>query len=194
MILFTCLIDDFCVIPKRRSPNKTKWRKDGSERKYLENKRALAWEFKKRYTGEMIQEFVLLSCSIHLPHRRITDLGNLVGTIEDALQEAGIVENDYLISDYGRCRRRQKTGGPARVAITLRRPNEDELEELRKKQKEIEVMREHIGVLGDAIDDLTLALSQWIDGYPFDEDHKYKQRKLVDHACALIGKPRTIKE
>lgn len=44
------------------------------------------------------------------------------------------------------------------------------------------------------INDLTLSLSMWMNDYPFDDDHKTKQRILMDNACAMIGKPRTIEE
>lgn len=48
--------------------------------------------------------------------------------------------------------------------------------------------------LADMINDLTLSLSMWIDGYPFDEDHRYKQRDMIYRACVMIGKPNTIEE
>ncbi len=48
--------------------------------------------------------------------------------------------------------------------------------------------------LKSLINDLTLALEMWIDGYPFDEDHKAKQRMLINRASFAIGKPRNIKE
>jgi len=48
--------------------------------------------------------------------------------------------------------------------------------------------------LADVINDLTLALELWVEGYPFDEDHKEKHRKLNEYACRLIDKPVTIEE
>ena len=53
---------------------------------------------------------------------------------------------------------------------------------------------EHNKYLSSMINDLTLTLGLWIDGYPFDEDHIEKQKRMVDNACLLIGKPRTIEE
>ena len=44
------------------------------------------------------------------------------------------------------------------------------------------------------INDLTLSLEMWIDGYPFDDNHKEKQKMMINNACLLIGKPRTIEE
>ena len=48
--------------------------------------------------------------------------------------------------------------------------------------------------LSDIINDLTLSLEMWIDGYPFDDDHICKQRDMIDNACLLIGKPRNMEE
>ena len=48
--------------------------------------------------------------------------------------------------------------------------------------------------LADMINDLTLSLSMWIGGYPFDEDHKCKQRDMIYRACVMIGKPNTMEE
>ena len=48
--------------------------------------------------------------------------------------------------------------------------------------------------LSNMINDLTLSLEMWINGYPFDEDHKIKQKMMIDNACLLIGKPRDIEE
>ena len=53
---------------------------------------------------------------------------------------------------------------------------------------------EHNKHLSTMINDLTLLLDMWIDGYPFDEDHLKKQKTLVDIACFMIGKPRTVDE
>lgn len=44
------------------------------------------------------------------------------------------------------------------------------------------------------INDLTLALEMTLDGYRFDEDHREKQRALIERSCVLIGKPRSIEE
>ena len=102
--LFNCTIEDFGLIPKRRCPNKTKFRKGSPEQKYLQNKEALAWELKSRWKGKKpILCDLSLSCGIHLNHKRIVDLGNLIGTIEDALQDAGIIGNDYQIKKYEQC-------------------------------------------------------------------------------------------
>ena len=53
---------------------------------------------------------------------------------------------------------------------------------------------DYIKQLQDVINDLTLSLGMWLEGYPFDNHHKSKQKQMIDHACVLIGKPRTIEE
>ena len=53
---------------------------------------------------------------------------------------------------------------------------------------------DHVKQLQDTINDLTLSLEMWLGDYPFDDDHKSKQKRMIDNACVLIGKPRTIEE
>ena len=57
-----------------------------------------------------------------------------------------------------------------------------------------EFKNEYIKELQDTINDLTLSLASWIEGYPFDGHHIFKQTIMIDHACVIIGKPRTIEE
>ena len=54
--------------------------------------------------------------------------------------------------------------------------------------------QDHVKQLQDTINDLTLSLEMWLGDYPFDDDHKYKQKQMINNACVLIGKPRTIEE
>ena len=48
--------------------------------------------------------------------------------------------------------------------------------------------------LSDMINDLTLVMGLWLDGYHFDDDDIVKYRALLSRACALIGKPQTMVE
>ena len=48
--------------------------------------------------------------------------------------------------------------------------------------------------LADMINDLTLSLELWLDGYEFDDEDPIKLRRLLNRACVLIGKPRTMEE
>lgn len=87
----------------------------------------------------------------------------------------------------------------------LMRPDKElSIEDIERRDNLIEKIEGHydmiVGVCpsnskyASIINDLTLSLSMWIDGYPFDDDHKAKQREMIDNACVMIGKPRTIEE
>lgn len=47
---------------------------------------------------------------------------------------------------------------------------------------------------GNLINDLWLALSLYVGGYPFDEDHKVKHRILIKRAQQKLGIPETLEE
>ena len=44
------------------------------------------------------------------------------------------------------------------------------------------------------INDLTMSLGLWLDGYTMDAEDPEKLRNLLKTACAAIGKPRTMEE
>lgn len=48
--------------------------------------------------------------------------------------------------------------------------------------------------LKNIINDLTLSLEMWIEGYHFDENHISKQKNLIKRANNLIGKPNSIED
>lgn len=68
---------------------------------------------------------------------------------------------------------------------------EEQVKELKTK---IEKLEEHIKWSNHAINDLTLCLSMWHGKYPFDEDHVYKQKIMINNASVLIGKARSENE
>ena len=122
-LLFRAMIEGFELMPKIRLPrfNQTRFKRGRPNRytKYLDMKKALAWEFKKAYTSNLpLQGELSLSCSIHLKHRRKTDLDNCIGSVLDALQYAGIIDDDSQIKEFGRCVLFQD--GVARVVVELR--------------------------------------------------------------------------
>jgi crossover junction endodeoxyribonuclease RusA len=56
-----------------------------------------------------------------VPDRRKRDLGNLIKSVEDALQEAHVFDDDYYISDYGKMSRKPFNPDiPAHAVVTLR--------------------------------------------------------------------------
>lgn len=48
--------------------------------------------------------------------------------------------------------------------------------------------------LKSIINDLILVIEMYIHGYSFDENHIFKQKRLIEYSSLLIGRPRTIKE
>ena len=56
--------------------------------------------------------------------------------------------------------------------------NKDNLKSLPKENSE----------LLDILNDLILGFGMYIDGYPFDEDHKKKQKKLLLRANLILNK------
>ena len=56
------------------------------------------------------------------------------------------------------------------------------------------VMSHTIRRLSDTINSLTATVSLYLRQYPFDDDHRAKQQMMVDSACLMIGKPRTVEE
>lgn len=48
--------------------------------------------------------------------------------------------------------------------------------------------------LKSIINDLILAIEMYIHDYSFDENHIFKQKRLIEYSSLLIGRPRTIKE
>ena len=119
-ILFQATIEDFHLVPFMHLTQKTKWSKDGQ--RYLKSQADLAMLFKAKYKRrEPIDEFCVISMSVHVPHKRHVDVTNLLKAVEDALQYGGILENDYLIAGIDKTRRHQKSKGPARVVVSLKR-------------------------------------------------------------------------
>ena len=66
---------------------------------------------------------VILSWSVHLPHRRRVDADNVGKAIQDALEKAGVIENDRWIRGTDRTRLWQD--GQKRVIVVLRRLGDD---------------------------------------------------------------------
>lgn len=55
-------------------------------------------------------------------------------------------------------------------------------------------LQKYAGYMSSTINDLTLSLEMWLDGYEFDAEYPIKLNNLLDFACVLIGKPRTMEE
>lgn len=126
-IIFTCSLDDFEIFSKVRMTGPGKWSKRA--RRQLDNQSALATWFKMAYSGggdrEPINEPCILSFAVHLPHRRRVDVDNIQKAIQDALQYGGVIEDDYLIRGTDSTRLWQKSKGPARICVTLKKLDEE---------------------------------------------------------------------
>lgn len=76
--------------------------------------------------------------------------------------------------------------------IRLRKMEENHLPDL--DHKDCGILAEMLDDLSNAINDLTLVVDLYADGYAFDEHHKQKHKKLTVAASRLIGKATTIEE
>lgn len=122
MILFSALIEDIVVIPYVRMTRKSTW--TPRAQRYLKSQQDLATMFKQHYKKkEPISEPCILSYSVHLPHKRRVDDDNIRKALQDALQYAGIVEDDRWIKGSDKARTWQD--GRSRVAVTLKRLGEE---------------------------------------------------------------------
>src|SRR5574337_1759923 len=116
--LFKAVIDNFTLIPKVRTTQASKFLPRA--KRQLDNQSQLAWELKRFWNGNSAIDYpVEIIFSVHLPHRRRVDIDNLLKSIMDALQYAGIIENDSIIK--GICRSRIFHDGASRVEVSLKR-------------------------------------------------------------------------
>jgi hypothetical protein len=67
-------------------------------------------------------------------------------------------------------------------------------EQIKTLENDHAALLKHIEWLSSTINDLTLTLSMWHGKYPFDEDHIYKQKIMINNASVLIGKARSEDE
>ena len=115
--IFQAIIDGIELVPKQRMTGRSRFLK--RSQRYLQTKKALAWEMKKRNERKKPYEGkVILTCSIHLTHRRRVDLDNAVGAVMDALQYAGIIQDDRQVVAFTDCWLYQKSPKP-RIAVKL---------------------------------------------------------------------------
>lgn len=117
-VLFRATIEHIEITPYVRMTQASKWSKQA--RKYLVSQATLAWEFKKHWNGNghgPIDYPVEISYAVH--RKRWADNSNILKALEDALQYAGIVENDKWIQGTGRTRTYRDD--KSRVIVELRR-------------------------------------------------------------------------
>ncbi len=74
-------------------------------RKLLDAEQCAYFELKKQYKGSTIKHPVHIQFLFYRGDRRRVDLSNLYEFAQDALQEAGVIEDDYLIESHDGSRR-----------------------------------------------------------------------------------------
>ena len=135
-ILFTISIEDFEVRPKmrltqgqvklmkipRHKVRASSLKKWDQIKKYLDHVSDLTGRFQLAWIKKKpLDEQMVISWAVHLPHRRITDSDNIDKILRDCLQKAGVVKNDCLIRGTDKTRLWQKSKGVSRICVTLKR-------------------------------------------------------------------------
>jgi crossover junction endodeoxyribonuclease RusA len=57
------------------------------------------WEIRRQYDGESLKKPLAVEVYFFLPDRRKRDIDNMLKTLWDVLEKAGVVENDNLIQE-----------------------------------------------------------------------------------------------
>ncbi len=55
------------------------------------------WEIKQQYRGKPIEDKVSVDITLTLPNRRKRDIDNMLKSLWDVLEKAGVIKNDNLI-------------------------------------------------------------------------------------------------
>ncbi|MGB9660694.1 MAG: RusA family crossover junction endodeoxyribonuclease [Moorellaceae bacterium] len=85
-------------VPAQRMTRRTKWT-DRAQRS-LAYQQLVAWSARQAKVPEFVGE-VVLTARFYVKGRRHGDLSNLVKSIEDGLQYAGVIRNDKQVVRYG---------------------------------------------------------------------------------------------
>jgi len=115
--IFTATLENFVLIPKLKRTHKGRF--SPAAKKYHANQNTIAWEFKKAsMLNSPINYPIKLTCSIYLKDKKRKDLGNLIGSIEDALVKAGVIKDDNttIISQHNT---KAYHGDVAKIKVSL---------------------------------------------------------------------------
>jgi len=77
------------------------------------------WELREQYRGEPIDYEVSVDITLILPNRRRRDIDNMLKSLWDILEKAGIIENDNLIYEVRTVKKIRK--GEQGVEIKIKR-------------------------------------------------------------------------
>ncbi len=83
------------------------------------------WELREQYRGEPIDYEVSVDIVLILPNRRKRDIDNMLKSLWDVMERAGIIKNDNLIYEVRTVKKIEK--GKEGVYIRIRRFSEGEL-------------------------------------------------------------------
>lgn len=76
-------------------------------------------QLKSEWRDVPLSDFLHVRALFFLPNARRVDLSNLLEAPADALEEAGVIENDYFISSWDGSRRMLDRNNP-RIELTVR--------------------------------------------------------------------------
>lgn len=77
------------------------------------------WELKQQYTGEPIDYEISVDITLILPNRRKRDIDNMLKSLWDVMEKAGIIKNDNLIYEVHTIKKIEK--GKEGVIIKINR-------------------------------------------------------------------------
>jgi len=83
------------------------------------------WELREQYKGEPIDWEVSVDVVLILPNRRKRDIDNMLKSLWDVLEKAGVIKNDNLIYEVRTIKKVEK--GKEGVYIKIKRFNEEEI-------------------------------------------------------------------
>jgi len=82
------------------------------------------WELREQYKGEPIDWEVSVDVVLILPNRRKRDIDNMLKSLWDVLEKAGVIKNDNLIYEVRTIKKVEK--GKEGVYIKIKRFKEEE--------------------------------------------------------------------
>ncbi len=80
------------------------------------------WELRQQYSGKPIDHKISVDITLILPNNRKRDIDNMLKSLWDVLEKAGVIENDNLIYEVRTIKRIQK--GFQGVEIRIRKFSE----------------------------------------------------------------------
>ena len=83
------------------------------------------WELREQYNGKPIDYEISVDIVLILPNRRKRDIDNMLKSLWDVLEKAGVIKNDNLIYEVRTVKKIEK--GKEGVYIRIKKFNEEEV-------------------------------------------------------------------